>query len=70
MTVCVRGPCGSLVLFSALVRDGHDPYRILSDDSIEQLLLDNILDGSDCDSHEPIDLEYVACLRRMRLRHF
>jgi hypothetical protein len=48
--------------------DGHDPYHILSEDSVEQLILDNILDGSDYDSDEPIDLEYVACLRRMRLR--
>jgi hypothetical protein len=40
----------------------------LSDDLVELLILDNnVLDGSDNDSDEPIDLEYVACLRRMRL---
>jgi hypothetical protein len=27
--------------------DGHDPYHILSDDSVEQLILDNMLDGYD-----------------------
>jgi hypothetical protein len=34
----------------------------VSDDSIEQLMLDNIVDDSDYDSDEPIDLEHVACL--------
>jgi hypothetical protein len=47
--VCVRGPGGSLAPCSALVCDGHDPYHILSDDSVEQLILDNILDGYDYD---------------------
>jgi hypothetical protein len=38
------------------------PYHILSNDSIEQLMLVNIVDDSDYDSDEPIDLEYVAFL--------
>jgi hypothetical protein len=42
--------------------DGHDPYHILSDDSIEQVMLDNVVDHSDYDFDKPIDLEYVACL--------
>jgi hypothetical protein len=42
--------------------DGHDLYHILSDDSVEQLTLDNIVNDSDYDSDEPIDLEYGACL--------